>query len=101
MVIVLWQECRLSYLSASRYDARVGREGCLKEGVIDDVTLVVFTFDDPVTGIGFAVAGVGEEDRGLCALRCVDQKRSASAKGVHSILLTAVPPSESISPCVS
>src|SRR5882757_10048331 len=32
-------------------------KGALEEGVVDDVALVVFSFDDPVTGIGFALSG--------------------------------------------
>jgi hypothetical protein len=60
-----------------------GGEGALEEGVVDDVTLVVFAFDDPVAGEGFTMAGVGEDGRGLSALRGVYEKRSAGPKGVH------------------
>jgi hypothetical protein len=31
-------------------------EGALEEGVVYDVSLVIFTFDDPVAGIGFALS---------------------------------------------
>jgi hypothetical protein len=55
----------------------------LKEGVVDDVALVIFAFDDPVAGVGFAMAGVGKDGGGLRALRGVYEKRSAGPKGVH------------------
>jgi len=50
---------------------------------------VVFAFDDPVAGIGFALAGVGEDEGGVEALSCVYKKRSAGAEGVHQTLLSA------------
>ena len=48
-----------------------GGKGALKEGVIDDVALVIFAFDDPVAGVGFALSGVGEDHGGVLALCCV------------------------------
>jgi len=60
-----------------------GGEGTLKEGVVDDVALVIFAFDDPVAGKGFAMAGVGEDDGVLVALCGVYEHGSAGAKGVH------------------
>ena len=60
-----------------------GGEGTLKEGVVDDVALVIFAFDDPVAGEGFTMSGVGEDGGGLGALRGVYKKRSAGAKSVH------------------
>jgi hypothetical protein len=60
-----------------------GGKGALKEGVVDDVAFVIFAFDDPVAGMGFAMAGISEDGRGLGALRGVYEKRSAGAKGVH------------------
>ena len=68
---------------------RDGCEGSLEESVVDDVTLAVFSFDDPVAGIGFALAAVSEDGSGVGTLCCVDQKGPASTKGVHSILLRA------------
>jgi hypothetical protein len=62
-----------------------GSEGALEEGVVDDVALVVFAFDDPVAGKGFALAGVGKDDGRLLALRGIDEKRSAGPKGVHKV----------------
>lgn len=61
-----------------------GNEGALEEGVIDDVALAIFAFDDPVAGKDFALASVGEDEGGIGALLCVYQKRSAGAKGVQS-----------------
>jgi len=58
-------------------------EGALEEGVVYDVALVIFTFDDPVAGIGFALSGVGEDGGGVEALRCVDEKGPAGTKRVH------------------
>jgi hypothetical protein len=55
----------------------------LEEGVVNNVALVVFAFDDPVAGMGVTMAGVGEDGSGLSALGGVYEKRSASAKGVH------------------
>jgi hypothetical protein len=63
-----------------------GREGALEEGVVDDVALVVFAFDDPVAGEGFALAGVGEDNGRVAALGGVDEERSAGAKRVHGAL---------------
>ena len=62
---------------------RDGSEGALEEGVVDDVALVVFAFDDPVSRIGFAVAAVSEDGGGMSALRGIYEKRSAGTKGVH------------------
>ena len=68
-----------------------GSEGELEEGVVDDVALVVFAFDDPVSGIGFAMAAVSEDRGGLSALCGIYEKRSAGKKGVHlSFLLAAL-----------
>ena len=64
-------------------------EGALEEAVVDDVALVVFAFDDPVAGIGFALAGVGEDEGGVEALGSVYQKGSTSTEGVHLTLLSA------------
>ena len=61
-----------------------GNEGALEEGVIDDIALVIFALDDPVTGEDFALAGVGEDEGGICALFSVYQKRSAGTEGVQS-----------------
>jgi hypothetical protein len=61
-------------------------EGALEEGVVDDVALAVFAFDDPVAGVGFALAGVGEDEGGTLALRGVHEKRSAGAKRVHQAI---------------
>lgn len=70
---------------------RDGSEGELEEGVVDDVALVVFAFDDPVSGIGFAMAAVSEDSGGLSALCGIYEKRSAGKKGVHlSFLLAGV-----------
>jgi hypothetical protein len=63
---------------------RDGNESALEEGVIDDVALVIFALDDPVTGKDFALAGVGEDEGGICALLCVYQKGSAGAEGAQS-----------------
>jgi hypothetical protein len=60
-----------------------GSEGALEEVVVDDVALAIFAFDDPVAGEGFALAGVGEDEGGVEALRGVDEKGSAGTKGVH------------------
>ena len=85
----------MSYLAAvvtafaGRFPGNGGK-GALEEGVVDDVTLVVFAFDDPVAGIGFALAGVGKDESGVEALGCIHEKRSAGAKGVHQSLLSAL-----------
>jgi hypothetical protein len=65
-------------------------KGALEEGVVDDVALVIFSFDDPVAGIGFALSGVGENEGGAKALRGVDEKGPAGAKRVHETLLAAL-----------
>jgi hypothetical protein len=67
-----------------------GCEGALEEGIVDDVALAVFAFDDPVAGIGFALAGVGKDEGRVEALGGVYQKRSAGAEGVHLTLLSVV-----------
>jgi hypothetical protein len=67
-----------------------GGKGALEKSVVDDIALVIFAFDDPVAGVGFALSGVGEDRGGVEALRGVDEKRSARAKGVHQALLTAL-----------
>jgi hypothetical protein len=61
-------------------------EGALEEGVVDDVTFAVFALDDPVAGIGFTLAGIGEDDRRVEALGGVYEKRSAGAERVHVTL---------------
>jgi hypothetical protein len=60
-----------------------GSKGALEEGVVDDVTLVIFAFDDPVAWVGFALSGVSEDEGGVEALGGVDEKRSAGAEAVH------------------
>jgi hypothetical protein len=60
-----------------------GGEGALEEGVVDDVALVVFAFDDPVAWIGFTLAAIGEDGGGLGALCGVYEKGSASTKGIQ------------------
>ena len=65
---------------------RDGGKGALEEGVVDDVALAVFAFDDPVARIGFALAGVGENEGGVEALGGVYEKRSAGAERVHVTL---------------
>jgi hypothetical protein len=49
---------------------------------------VVFAFNDPVAGIGFALAGVGKDEGGVEALSCIYKKGSAGAEGVHQTLLS-------------
>ena len=66
-----------------------GSKGALEEGVVDDVAFVIFSFDDPVAGIGFALSGVGEDRGGAEALGGVDEKRSAGAERVHENSLLA------------
>jgi hypothetical protein len=61
-------------------------EGALKEGVVDDVAFAVFALDDPIAGIGFTLAGVGEDDRRVETLGGVYEKRSAGAERVHVTL---------------
>ena len=61
-----------------------GNEGALEEGVIDDVALVIFAFDDPIAGKDFALTGVGEDKGWIFALLCVYQKRPAGTEGVQS-----------------
>jgi hypothetical protein len=58
-------------------------KSALEEGVVDDVALVIFSFDDPVAGIGFALSGVGEDDGWVEALRGVDEKWPAGTKRMH------------------
>ncbi len=65
-------------------------KGALEEGVVDDVALAIFSFDDPIAGIGFALAGIGEDQGGVKALRGVYEKGSAGAEGVHRTLLSAL-----------
>jgi hypothetical protein len=60
-----------------------GSEGALEEGIVDDVALVVFAFDDPVAGVGLAMAKVGKDGGGLGALCSVYKKGSAGPKGAH------------------
>jgi len=60
-----------------------GGEGALEEGIVDDVALVIFAFDDPVAGIGFAMAKVGKDGGGLGALCSVYEKGAAGTKGAH------------------
>jgi hypothetical protein len=62
------------------------RKGALEEGVVDDISFVIFAFDDPVAGIGFSLSGVGEDEGGVEALRGVDEKGPAGAKRVHETL---------------
>jgi hypothetical protein len=61
-------------------------KGALEEGVVNDVSLAIFTFDDPVAWVGFSLAGVSEDNGGVDALRGVDQKGPAGPKRVHETL---------------
>ena len=60
-----------------------GNEGALEEGIVDDVALVIFAFDDPVAGKDFALTGISKDEGGIFALLCVYQKGPASPKGVQ------------------
>jgi hypothetical protein len=61
-----------------------GDEGALEEGVVDDITLVIFALDDPVAGKDFALADVGEEEGGVFALSCLYEEGSAGSERVQS-----------------
>jgi hypothetical protein len=63
-----------------------GGKGALEEGVVHDVSFVIFSFDDPVARVGFALARVGEDEGGVGALRGADEKGPAGAKRVHEAL---------------
>ena len=80
-----WAGTKLTAVVSSFVRGRPGDggEGALEEGVVDDIALVVFAFDDPVAGEGFTMSGVGEDGGGLGTLRGIYKKRSAGAKSVH------------------
>lgn len=86
----------MSARSATVVTAFIGRvpsdrsKSALEEGVVDDVAFVVFAFDDPVAGIGFALPGVGKDGGGVETLCGVDEKGPAGAKRVHEALLPAL-----------
>jgi len=61
-------------------------KSALEEGVVHDVALVIFSFDDPVARVGFALSGVGEDEGGVEALGGVDEKWPAGAKRVYETL---------------
>ena len=61
-----------------------GNEGALEEGIVDDVALVIFAFDDPVAGKDFALTGISKDEGGIFALLCVYQKGPAGTEGVQS-----------------
>ncbi len=86
VVLRLWLDQALgsvvaSFVGCVPWD---GNEGALEEGIIDDVALVIFALDDPVTGKDFALAGVGEDEGGICALCCVYQKGPAGSERFQS-----------------
>ena len=68
-----------------------GGKCALEESVIDDIALVIFTFDDPVTGKDLAFADIGEDDGWLAALCCSNEKGPAGPIGSQvRFLLTAL-----------
>jgi hypothetical protein len=74
-----------------------GGEGALEEGIVDDVALVVFAFDDPVAGVHLALTGIGEDEGWTFALPGFYQKRSAGPEGFQfSSPDGVVPPTEGI-----
>jgi hypothetical protein len=60
-----------------------GRKSTLEEGVVYNITFMVFALNDPVTGPNIAHSKIGRDRRGFFALRGAYQKWSAGAKG-HS-----------------
>jgi hypothetical protein len=62
---------------------RDGSEGALEERVVDNVALLVFSFDDPVAGVRVSTTAAGEEGSGSGALCGIYEKWSACAKGAQ------------------
>jgi hypothetical protein len=60
-----------------------GGEGPLEEGVIDDVTLVIFALDDPVAWENLAFSSVCEDRCRASALLGFYQEGSAGPKGLQ------------------
>jgi hypothetical protein len=60
-----------------------GGKGPLEEGVIDDVTLVIFALDDPVAWENLAFSSVCEDRCGASALLGFYQEGSAGPKGLQ------------------
>jgi hypothetical protein len=58
-------------------------KSALEEGVVYDVLLVIFAFDDPVTGMNLTPSQIGNDQGRLCALGRFYQQRSLRAIGIH------------------
>jgi hypothetical protein len=57
----------------------------LKEGVVDDVLLVIFAVDDPVTGVNLTLSQIGSDRGRVTALTRRYQQRSSCTKSIHGL----------------
>ena len=60
-----------------------GRKSTLEEGIVYDVVLVVFSFDDPVTRANLTLSQIGDYRGSLRALTRLYQQRSSCTKCIH------------------
>src|ERR1700679_1256408 len=67
----------LDRLPRSRY------KRTLKEGVVYDILLVIFTFDDPVPGVNRTLPKIGNDRVIMGALTRFHQQGSTCAKSIH------------------
>jgi hypothetical protein len=58
-------------------------ESTLEEGIVYDVALVIFAFDDPVTRANSMLSQIGNYRGSLSALTRLYQQRSSRSKGIH------------------
>jgi hypothetical protein len=62
-----------------------GRKSALEKGIVYDVVLVIFAFDDPIAGANLAFSHVGSDRGSLCALTRLYQQWSSCTKSIHGL----------------
>jgi hypothetical protein len=62
-----------------------GGKSALEEGIVYDVVLVIFAFDDPVTGANPTLSQIGSDRGRLSALTRRYQQWSSCTKSIHGL----------------
>jgi hypothetical protein len=67
------------------------RKSALEKRAVYDITFMVFAFYDPVAGVNFTLSEIGNDRRGMCALRGVHKEWPACPKSIHRVFLLPEP----------
>jgi hypothetical protein len=71
-------------------------KSALEKRVVYNITFMIFAFYDPVTGVNVTLSEIGNDRRGLCALRSVHKEWPACPKSIHRVFLLPAPSADKI-----